>query len=43
LQCIGKQNVTTIYWALSENMRVSAADDAHAIRTHLFMEVFMHK
>jgi len=27
----------------SENMRVSTADEAHAIHTHLFMKVFMHK
>jgi hypothetical protein len=28
---------------LSENIRVSTADDAHAIHMHLFMKVFMHK
>jgi len=43
LQCIGKQNITAIYWALSENMRVSTADDAHAIHMHLFTKVVMHK
>ena len=43
LQCIGKQNVTTIYWTLSENMRVSTEDDAYTIHMHMFMKAFMHK
>ena len=43
LQCIVKQKVTTINLELSENMRVSTTDDAHAIHMHLFMKVIKHK